>query len=179
MLKIKVPLSESFDEETSKFFVTDFVALELEHSLATLSKWESVFEKPFLATEDKTQEETLAYIRMMILTPDVPPEIFGRLSKENFDEINAYINAKMTATWFREINQRPSRETITAEIIYYWMISYNIWIEAENWHLTKLITLIRVCNEKNAPPKKMNRMQQAAERQKLNAQRKATLGTTG
>lgn len=179
MLTIKVPLEEGWDDEAELFFVTSSVELELEHSLATMSKWESVFEKPFLGDEEKTREETLAYIEMMILTPDFPTALFSKFSQENFDEINRYINAKMTATWFREERQTPSREVITAEIVYHWMITYNIWLECEHWHLNKLLTLIRVCNEKAKPPKKMSRQQQLAERQRLNAQRKAERGTKG
>ena len=179
MLRITVPLAEKWDDDQERFVVTDSFTLELEHSLATLSKWEQTFCKPFLGDGEKTREETLAYIEMMMVTPEIPPEVFSKLSGEHFDEINRYINAKMTATWFREERQTPSREVITAEIIYHWMIHYNVWLEAEHWHLNKLLTLIRVCNEKAKPPKKMNRQQQAAERQRLNALRKAQMGTRG
>jgi hypothetical protein len=180
VLTISVPFAEEFNDETQKFEVTESFDLELEHSLASVSKWEQCFEKPFLGSDDKTPEETLAYVSMMILTPKVPADILARLSKENFEDINNYINAKMTATWFREDkNQRPSREIITAEIIYHWMIHYNVWLEAEHWHLNKLLTLIRVCNQKNAPQKKMSKREQIAQRQKLNAERMAKYGTSG
>jgi hypothetical protein len=179
MLKIDVPLSEKFDDDTETFVVTDSFTLELEHSLATLSKWEQSFEKPFLGDGEKTREETLAYIEMMILNPEVPPEVWSKVSAENFDQINEYIHAKMTATWFREERQTPSRETITAEIIYHWMINYNIWLDAEHWHLNKLLTLIRVCNEKSKPPKKRNAAEMIAERQRINAERLAKGNTSG
>jgi len=179
MLQIEVVLAEEWHDEAELYVPTETFTLELEHSLATLSKWEQSFEKPFLGDQEKTREETVAYIEMMILNPEIPPAVWGKLSAENFEAINKYINAKMTATWFREERQTPSREVITAEIIYHWMIHYNVWLEAEHWHLNKLLTLIRVCNEKSKPPKKMNRQQQAAERQRLNALRKAQRGTTG
>ncbi|ATN93662.1 hypothetical protein SEA_SCAP1_13 [Streptomyces phage Scap1] len=180
MLTISVPLAEVFNDDTQMFEVSESFELELEHSLASLSKWEQSFEKPFLGPNEKTSEETLAYIMMMVRTPKTPPEIFARLSESNFAEINRYINAKMTATWFREEpNQRAGRDIITAEVIYHWMIHYNVWLEAEHWHLNKLLTLIRVCNEKNKPQKKMNRRQQIAERQRLNAERLAKNGGRG
>lgn len=180
MLTISVPLTETFNDETQMFEVGESFDLELEHSLASVSKWEQFFEKPFLGEQDKTPEETLVYISMMILTPDTPPEILARLSKENIDAIDKYINAKMTATWFRESsNKKTSKEVITAEIVYHWMIVNNVWLEAQYWHLNKLLTLLRVCSEKNAPPKKMSKRDQIAERQRLNAERMAKYGTRG
>lgn len=180
MLEIEIPLKEVFNEDTSEFEVTESFKLHLEHSLATLSKWESFFEKPFLGEGDKTPEEILWYVKAMIQTPNVPTEILAKLTKEHFEEIDRYINSKMTATWFRENeNQRPNREVITAEIVYHWMITYNIWLECEHWHLNRLLTLIRVCNQKNAPQKKMGRREMLAQRQALNAKRKAQAGHGG
>lgn len=178
MLKITIPLSESYNEESNEF-VVDGVNIELEHSLVSLSKWESFFEKSFLATKDKTTEEVLWYIKAMVTTPEVPEAILSRLSEKNIEEINNYINAKMTATWFSDSGKTASREIITAEIIYYWMISLNIPFECQHWHLNRLITLIQVCNRKNAPAKKMSRSEIAKKQRELNAQRKAELGTSG
>lgn len=182
MLTVSVELSEEqFDEEKGEF-VSDTLVLELEHSLVSLSKWETKFCRPFLG-KDKTPEETLWYVGAMILNPKVPEGILQKLSKENIDAINGYINAPMTATTVREPpNQRPTRRIITSEVIYHWMISLNIPVEFQYWHLNRLLMLIKVCNAENTPPKKAGRTSKAESmrnRRELNAQRRREHGTRG
>lgn len=180
MLSITVPGHELFNDETEEFVTEGDVRLELEHSLASLSKWESLWEKPFLGGVEKSTEEATSYIKCMCLTPDIPPEVFLRLSQQNLQEINDYINAKMTATWFKEVaKSRNAPEIITAELIYYWMIALQIPFETQYWHLERLFTLIKVVNLKNAPVKKTPRADLAAQRRELNAKRKAEYGTKG
>jgi hypothetical protein len=180
MLVITVPGVESYDEKLEKFVSIGDITLALEHSLVSLSKWESIFEKPFLGNESKTPEEILTYIKCMCLDDYMPPEVFHRLSQANFESINTHIEAKMTATWFSDAPGAPhSRDVITAELIYYWMTVFSIPFECERWHLNRLFTLIRICNIKQAKPKKMSRGEIAARNRELNAQRKAQLGTTG
>lgn len=178
MLKLEVVLAEDFDETTQEFIET-IVDLELEHSLVSLSKWESFFEKPFLGKE-KTEEEARWYIKAMALNPHLDDIVFDKLSAENLNDVNKYINAKMTATWFSNRTTTPaSREIITAEIIYYWMITLNIPPDWENRHLERLLTLIKVCNEKNQPAKKLSRAELARRNRELNEQRKQQFKTTG
>jgi len=180
MLTIIVPGIEMFDEETQEFTTQGDFVLELEHSLVSLSKWESIYERPFLGAADKTAEEIYNYIKVMVLTPGVPEEVYNKLSNENIEAINAHINAKMTATWFSEMPGAPkSREVITAELIYYWMTVFTIPFTCETWHLNRLFTLIRICNIKQSKPKKMSRSDVAARNRELNAQRKAQLKSTG
>lgn len=180
MLTILVPGVESFDNEKQEFVYGEGTPLRFEHSLVSLSKWESEWEKPFLGKEEKTAEETLSYIRLMCLD-EIPPGVFERLSEENFAAINDYIGKKMTATWFNENGQNrpPSREVITSELIYHWMIQMNIPREYEEWHLNKLTTLIKVISLKNAPKKKMTPAEIARRNHELNAQRMKQHNTTG
>ncbi len=179
MLEIAVSY-ETFDDETQEFGTEVFFVMKLEHSLASLSKWESKFEKPFLSDKDKTREEILWYIVAMNVGPEIPPEVFPKLSQQNVDDINTYISSKQTATWFGDQpNAKKNTKTITAELIYYWMISLQIPFECENWHLNRLLTLIRVCNEENAPKKKVAPATRAQQQHELNQARRAQMNSRG
>lgn len=149
----------------------------MEHSLISLAKWESKWHKPFFGKDDKTEEQILDYIRCMTLTKDVDPNIYLHLPPSVLEEIFDYMEDSMTATWFSKEEERRSgigrKETITAEIIYYWMVTLNIPVQFEKWHLNRLITLIRVINVKNTPPKKMKQRDILAQNRQLNAARRA------
>ena len=181
MLSITIPSSELFNEETQEFISLSEVTLELEHSLVSLSKWESKTERPFLDGKEKSAEDILEYVKAMTITPGVPDDIFVRVSRGNVDAINEYLSSKQTATWFSESDgpKTKNREIVTSELIYYWMTVFHIPFECETWNLNRLFTLIRVCNLKQEGPKKMGRRDAAARQRDLNAQRKAQLGTKG
>jgi hypothetical protein len=186
MLKVTIPGIESWDTENQVFVYTDAVELELEHSLVSLSKWEEEFEKPFLSPDPKSDAETIGYIRAMTLNPGIPPEVYSRLRDVHIMQVNEYIGAKRTATWFSELGEKKGpkkKETVTAEIIYNWMLNLSIPFDRETWHLNRLITLIRVANEKNAAKdKKANKMspREIAQRNReLNEQRMKQYGTSG
>lgn len=151
MLEIDVTLEEGYDEENEKFVAIRSFTVRLEHSLVSLSKWESLWEEPFLGKKDKTQKQALSYVEMMILDDNLPPEIFHNLVENHLQEINDYITAKMSATTVPKTSGAPSQETHTSELIYYWMITLNIPVEFEHWHLNRLLMLIQVINYKNDP----------------------------
>jgi hypothetical protein len=180
MLEIKVGGVESYDDSKQEFVIVGGTPIQLEHSLVSLSKWEQEYEKPFISTTEKTDEELVFYVKCMTLTPEVPEELYLKLSDENIQDINDYINKKMSATWFSDApNAPPSREIITAELVYYWMTVFNIPFECQYWHLNRLFTLVRVCNIKQAKPKKMSRAEVAQRNRELNERRRSQLGTKG
>ena len=180
MLRIIVPSTEMWDEVNEKFVDSKEHVLQLEHSLVSLSKWESKWCKPFLSKENKTFEETIDYIRCMTINQNIPDEVYNCLTGENIREINEYISAPMTATRFsNDVTGKGSREQITSELIYYWMIALNIPFECQKWHINRLLTLIRVCNIKNHPSKKMSRREIMNRNTALNAARRKKLRTNG
>lgn len=179
MLTIRVGSKEALDEATNTFVQRGGTEIHLEHSLVALSKWESKHEKPFLDKEAKTPDEILDYIRFMVVG-NLPPEDFvTQLSEKNAEEIQTYMDAPMTATWFSKTREKPSTETITSELIYYWMTAYRIPWEAQHWHINRLFTLIRVHNIKQDKPKKMSRSEQLRQQQDLNRQRRERMKSKG
>lgn len=183
MIEIVIPEQhyELFDEKKEEFLPPIDIKetkIQLEHSLISLKKWEQKHHKPFLGKTDKlTYEELSDYIRCMTLTHEVDSEVYNWIPKNVLEDIIAYIKDPMTATWFRDDKtvgaQKNSREVITAEIIYYWMISLSIPVEFQKWHLNQLLTLIKVVNIKNGKPRKKDPKLAAQERAALNARRRA------
>lgn len=179
MLRLIVPDREFFDEQTNEFVTINGGVLELEHSLASVREWEARHKKPFLGNAPKTREEVVDYIRCMSIS-EADSRIFSCLTSKNYKEIDEYIHDQKTATTFSKRNEsRPSREIVTAEIIYYWMISLEIPFECQYWHLNQLLTLIRVCSIKNSKPQKMRGKDLAKHNTALNASRRAKLHSRG
>jgi hypothetical protein len=132
-----------------------------------------------LSKDEKTTEEIIDYVRCMCLTQNVPPEVYEGITNSNIEAISRYISAPMTATWFNDTKEESSKEIITSEIIYYWMITYNIPFECQKWHLNRLITLINVCSKKNAPAKKMTKAEIINRNRELNNKRRKELNSKG
>ena len=180
MLTILVPETELYDEQKNEFIQIKEQTLVLEHSLVSIAKWESKWKKSYLSTKNKTYEETIDYIKCMTITKNVNPLIYRSLNREALESINRYINDPMTATYFSERDEHPSGPSIiTAEIVYYWMISLNVPMECQKWHFNRLIALIKVCNIKNNPGRKMSRREILTRNQALNEERKRKYNTRG
>ena len=184
MLAIVVPQTEYFDESCQKFVVSKPHNLMLEHSLVSLAKWEAKWKKPFLSKKEKTPEELLDYIKFMTITQNVSDDVYRDLAchSEILSQITDYIKDPMTATTFSSAQEAKTgigRQVVTAEIIYYWMIQLNIPVEFQKWHLNRLLALIKVCDLKTSPKKKMPRGKIYSKNRQLNAARRAKLGTNG
>lgn len=179
MLSLIIPDCEVYDPVTNRFAPVKGRTIQLEHSLVSVSKWESKWKKAFISEKGRTREETVDYIRCMTITQNVDPKVYLGITRKNIEQVEAYINDSMTATTFKNLNRRGSGGVVTSEIIYYWMVSLQIPFECQKWHLNRLLTLIRVCDEKSQPGKKMSQRDIAKQNRALNAARRRRTGSRG
>ena len=180
MLQIKLPASEYFDDNKQEFIQIREQTLNLEHSLVSISKWESKWKKPFFEAVQKTPEEMLDYFRCMTINKDVDPNAYYTLTGPQVEKILKYIEEPQTATTISNRNNvKKSKEIVTSELIYYWMVALQIPFEAQKWPLSRLLTLIEVCNIKNAPPKKMSRREIYERNKALNTARRSRMHSKG
>lgn len=184
MLEITIQGKEFWDYEHNEFVYSPPFTLRLEHSLLSISKWESKWKKPFLdKNTPKSREESMDYVRCMTLNQNVPPEIYESIGPDEMKQITDYIEDSQTATWFSEEQKRKgvmSSKKITSELIYYWMSALNLpFDKCEKWHISRLMTLIEVCNAENAPPKKMSKSAIHRQNHDLNAARRRKYNTKG
>lgn len=180
MLQLTINDSTFFDENTETFFDVKGQTIQLEHSLVSISKWEMKWKKPFLSRDPKTREESIDYVRCMTITQNVNPLLYTLITDDMIDKVNAYIEDPMTATTFRkEEGKGSSIKPVTSEEIYYYMTAYQIQWEAQRWHLNRLLTLIKICDEKNKPKKKQKRGVNRNNWSKANAARRAAMGSKG
>lgn len=186
MLQITIPYTEFYDENAEEFVAVKEQTLQLEHSLVSISKWESKWKKAFLSKEQKTNEEIIDYVRCMTLTQNVNPLVYKAITVSAFEKIFAYIDDPMSATTINDIKipgaPKKKTETVTSELIYYWMVALQIPFECQKWHLNRLMNLIRICEIKNTPPdkrRKMSRNEILSRNTELNKARRAAMGTKG
>lgn len=182
MLQLKIQGGELFDEKTNKFVSVKPQTLQLEHSLVSISKWEAKWKKPFMRPDPMTVEETVDYIRYMTVSPqNVNPDVYRFITEENVKQVMDYIHNPMTATTISSRpGQRRQQQIITSEVVYYYMTAYQIPFDpCQKWHFNRLMTLIRVCDEKQQKPKKMSKSEIMNRNRQRNAARKAKTGTRG
>lgn len=179
MLKLIVGVPELYDDVRNEFIPFRAYEIQLEHSLLSLSKWESKWKKPFLSSQDKSMDEVLDYVKCMTMTQNIPNHVYNYITDSQYSDIIEYIHDEKTATKVVLPKTTGRKETVTSELIYYWMITYNIPWECQKWHLSRLTALINICNVKNSPPKKMSKQEIARRNADLNAMRKQSLGTKG
>lgn len=180
MLEILVPGVELYDDVNERFLDSKPQVLHLEHSLISVSKWESKWNVPFISDKPRTEEQVIDYIRCMTLTQNVPPDVYYRLTQENINDVATYINLSMTATTFSN-KEKPGqkRPVITSEVIYSWMFALQIPMECQKWHLNRLLTLINVCRIGQEPKKKMSKAEILRQNRELNAARLKQGNTRG
>lgn len=180
MFELTVPATEFFDESKNEFVTVKGTVLRLEHSLVSISKWESFWKIPFLSNTPKTVEQSVDYIRCMTINQNVDPRVYKMLKNEHITAINEYIGDNKTATTFNDAHSpNRSNEVVTSELIYFWMSQFNIPMECQKWHLSRLLTLIRIASIKNSPPKKMSKRAIMSQNKSLNAARRKKYNTRG
>lgn len=178
--KVEIPEREFFDEENNRFIKVPQTTLLMEHSLVSISKWESKWHIPYLSNKPKTREQTIDYLRCMTITQNVDPFLFYCIPDKELLKIKDYIENPMTATTFSdEEGKGHTKKVLTSEVLYYYMTMYNIPVEFEKWHINRLLTLIKVCSEENKPKKKIGSKKLASKYASLNAARRAKLNSKG
>lgn len=179
MLQLEIEGDTLFDEDKQEFIEFKTTTLALEHSLVSISKWESKWNVPFMSDKPMTVEQTIDYIKCMTINKNVDPNVYFGLSDKHIDKVTEYIKAPMTATTVFEEKGKGSSEIITSELIYYWMITFNIPFECQKWHLNRLLMLIKVCGVKNQPAKKMSPAALRDRNRALNASRRKQFNSKG
>ena len=157
--------------------------LRLEHSLISISKWESKWKKIFfdVMANGIEGEEFVDYVRCMTLNQVKDDRVYYSLTNDNVKTIYEYMSDSMTATTVRD---RPGKKKgrkvkLSSEVIYAQMAALGIPFETEKWHINRLLTLIRVTDELNSPGEKMNRKDQYAFMHAQNNARRAAHHTKG
>lgn len=183
MLEIIVPDREDYDEVIEEYVTLKGGRFTIEHSLLSISKWESKWKIPFFGLTEKTIEQTIDYIKCMTIDKNIDKNIYANLTDSNIYAINDYIHDPMTATTFSELEEKRGGlgrgRLITSELIYYYMTAYQIPVEFERWHINRLMTLIKICNIENQPAKKMSKSDLARRNASLNAARRAKMHSRG
>jgi hypothetical protein len=156
------------------------VVLKFEHSLLSLSKWESRTKRPFYTRDQKTPTELLEYFRDMLVSPEDDPDLVYLLDPKQMDELGTYINAQLTASSVPREDPKYNGEQTTSELIYYWLSQLKIpFHPTETWHLSRTLMLVQIASFKQQPPKKRPVTDTLAKWAKMNDERRQRFNTSG
>lgn len=178
MLEIELEELEAWDDKKQEFVVLKNEVVCLEHSLKSISEWEAKWKVPFLDTTPRTKQMILDYVSCMVVS-EVPKGFLERLKTRDFSRIQEYIDDSRTASWISSEDNTNDGSKVTSELIYYWMVTAGIPFSAEEWHLNRLMMLIKIYGEKNKPEKKRSREDILERNRELNEKRRREMGTNG
>lgn len=179
------PKSDFWDDAHEQFLSFPAQHLIMEHSLLSLSKWESHWRTPFLDTGEKTVTQWVDYFKCMTINlASIDPMSYYTFSEAEYNKIVNYIATPQTATTFAEDAIRhpaTGRHVETSETIYYSMAALGIPFECEKWHLSRLLALIRIgaIRSRGNDERKMSKADQSQMYAELNARRRQQYHTSG
>lgn len=174
MLTIKVPANnELWSEKKGCFISTKATTLKMEHSLLSISKWESIWHVPFLTEEAKTDEQLLSYIKCMTINPVDDENVYYALTANNYAEIKAYLDDPLTATTIRKKPSYTRPRIVTSELMYYWMFKLRIDKSCEKWPIKRFLMLVEVFEAEDEAAYNKNKMTKSQLYSKHNAINKA------
>lgn len=180
-----------FDQRTQTFLPrAKSRRIRLEHSLISISKWEEETKRKYFSKLEgpKTAEDMLFYIKCMSLDGPIEDNLLRCISQQQLNKVTAYVNASRTATTIIDHGDKNSGEVLTSEIIYYYMAAFRLPSYTEKWHLSRLLTLIRVASDKQSQgskdkrgskPNKVNYNDKFNSYASINARNRAILHSKG
>lgn len=174
-LTIHIPETELWDETREVFVHVKEQTLTLEYSLVNVSKWESRWQKIFLSPEEKTEEQKRDFVYCMICNENTDPNVIYAFTEEDFKKVDRYISTSQSAAIIPEekTNEPKSNELLSTDLIYYYLAQMQVpYIPTQDWHLSRVMSLIRIGSFKNKPEKKLNKQEAVAQVESINERNK-------
>lgn len=177
MLTLVIREPDLWDEEKAQFVLGKEHRYRLEHSLISISNWETEFERSFFNEPPTTWEEQIAYVKAMTIKPELTDEMAKYITAADLVAVNEYINKKKSGSNPHRDDKKKgsSRSYLTTEQIYSWMVGFNIPFETAKWPFQRLWNLILFCEGQNKKPRKYS----AKERRAIVAANRAKMHTKG
>lgn len=136
--------------------------LKIEHSLDSISKWESKYKKPYLEQKEFTYDEFVYYIDCMILNrSEIPEDWVSMLTVDSAKEIQEYIEDYPSATIIKHGKDKndAGKRFITSELIYAYMAMSRVPFSADKWNIRRLLNLLEIIAIEQTPKKKVPKSQ--------------------